>query len=172
MSDFVESRPQRLCIKCGKCCRLIADVNLLITDNDLRENLIPYSSIEEARAFCPETVDNILDSSKYKNIVFYKCKFISDENLCQIYGKRPQYCQRFPDNAWSILPVGCGFKGWLFQKREEIKAHVRKQKEIILEIETKLKTNTYLENKKQLFDKMAMAKKTIEFHSKYGSEDW
>lgn len=192
MSEFVESRPQRLCLMCGICCRVAtaphSHEKLLELarnpeaggDESAREFLSifePYPSIDDARKVSAPTVDNILkhmqDSGLYSHeVTFYRCKHIQDNNLCGIYGHRPELCSRAPSTAWAVFPPGCGFQGWLFQKREEIKQKIRKQKEYLVSFETELKTVQDPEIISKLENSIEKIKETIEYFAKYGSKDW
>lgn len=188
MDKFIESRPQRLCLMCGKCCRVatthISYEELLELAKNGEESAIdflkifePYPSVEEARKVCAKTVDNILENVKYspdapEKMTFYKCKYIGDDNLCGIYQQRPEVCERFPSSPWAVVPTGCGYEGWLFQKREEIKQKIRKQKETLREFEVLLKTVKDPEIIKKLEQAISKTKDIIDSLAKYGSQDW
>lgn len=188
MSEFLDSRPQRLCLMCGKCCRVATASTSYKELLELAENgdesakdflkvFEPYPSIEEAKKVSPQTVENILqqveNSDQYSNeVTFYKCKYIQDNNLCGRYKDRPEVCDRFPSTAWAVVPPGCGFEGWLFKKREEIKQKIRKQKEAMLEFEAELKTNQNPQMRKKLEEGIEKIKSTVEMFHKYGSKDW
>ena len=45
-------------------------------------------------------------------VYFYHCPKLTKDNRCSDYENRPQICRDFPDNALSILPKTCGYKGW------------------------------------------------------------
>ena len=121
--NYINNRPQRLCKKCGKCCKITG------------------------------------------------CNYIGEDNLCQIYENRPQACKDFPSSPFEGLPEGCGYEGWIFQKREEQKQQVRKQKELLLSLEIMLKTAT-TEEALQLKESIKKIKKLVDSYSKYGSADW
>lgn len=188
MSEFLDSRPQRLCLMCGKCCRLSTApktykelLELVKNDDEGAKDFLkifePYSSIEEARKHSPQTVDNILKTitgagEDPNKVTFYTCRHIQDNNLCGIYKERPELCDRFPSSPWAVVPPGCGYEGWLFKKREEIKQKIRKQKELMLEFETELKTNQNPEIRKKLEEGIEKIKSMIEMFAQYGSKDW
>lgn len=177
---------------CGTCCRVatapysheklleLAKNSDEIGDESAKEFLRifePYSSIEAAREVSAPTVDNILkhvqNSGMYSHeVTFYRCRHIQDNNLCGIYENRPELCSRAPSTAWAVFPLGCGFEGWLFQKREEIKQKIRKQKEYLISFETELKTAQNPEIIQKLTDSIAKIKETIARLDKYGSKDW
>lgn len=188
MSKFIESRPQRLCLMCGKCCRLatttIAYKELLTmveNDDEAAKDFLgifePYTSIDVAKEAHPEIVDNILRNLKNSpetitEVTFYKCKYILDNNLCGIYENRPELCERFPSSPWAVIPPGCGYEGWLFKSREEIKQKIRKQKESLLEFETELKKGKSPEMTIKLKNAIQKIKDIIKAYAKYGAEDW
>lgn len=126
MEDFFEelkNRPQRLCKKCGKCCKILS------------------------------------------------CKNLGENNLCSIYEDRPEVCQNFPYSPWNEVPEGCGFTGWLFQKREEKKQQIRKQKELLLSLEILLK-NAEKDETEKLSESIEKIKSIIDIYAKHGSWDW
>lgn len=188
MKEFIESRPQELCLMCGKCCRVVTasssheELLKLAKDNDEEaKNFLsifePYNSAEDARKVSAETVDHIykyikLSDTPEREVTFYKCKHLQDNNLCGIYKERLPVCDRFPSSPWIVAPPGCGFEGWLFQKREEIKHQIRKHKETKIEFETRL----HYEKNPEIIEKLQNGIKKIdaivERYAKYGSKDW
>lgn len=115
--------PQRLCKKCGKCCK----------NNN--------------------------------------CKYLSEDNLCSVYANRPELCKSFPSSPWEKIPDGCGYEGWLFQKREEIKQQIRKKKEDLLILENELKSAN-CEQVAKLNENIEKTNKFIENYIEFGSKDW
>lgn len=188
MDKFIESRPQRLCLMCGKCCRVATIpvshqelIELAKNGDESAQDFLaifePYPSIEAAREVGSKIVDNILKhlpnvSEKPNEITFYKCKYIGDDNLCGIYQNRNEVCKRFPSTPWAVIPPGCGYEGWLFQKREEWKQKIRKQKEALLELEVQLKRVSDPEMIKKIEEAIAKTKTIIESFAKYGAHDW
>lgn len=188
MSSFIESRPQRLCLMCGKCCRLATTyvpydelLKLVKEDDEGAQDFLsifePYPSTHAAKEAHPETVENILMNLKKSGVseakaTFYKCKYIQDNNLCGIYEKRPELCDRFPSSPWAVVPPGCGYEGWMFKCREEIKQTIRKYKEDLLEFEAALKTEQPPEIKLKLQTLITKTKDIIAHYAKYGSADW
>lgn len=188
MNDFIKSRPQRLCKMCGACCKmattpkthkeLLKEASAGNKDaQDFLKLFEPYSSTDEARKVLPQVVDNILNSiaiseNPDKEVTFYKCRYIQDNNLCGIYENRLELCDRFPSTAWAIIPPGCGFEGWLFQKREEIKKRIRKNKELKIEFETQLITEQNPEIIAKLKKGINKVDSIIQMLAKYGAENW
>lgn len=147
--DSKEGLPD-LCHKCGKCCRSATTYNShdklleLAAQGekeaiDFLEIFEPFPSVEEARKYVPDQVDQVLRElenhplKKPEDVTFYHCRYVTDEGLCGIYERRPRCCQEAPGHGWSVMPPGCGFEGWQFQQRE-------KQKRMIRD----LKTSAYL----------------------------
>lgn len=173
---------------CGKCCRVATTSASHKEMIDFAENgeesakdflgiFEPYPSIEAAREVHPEVVDNILTALKdstesTEEITFYRCKYISDGNLCPKYKNRPEVCKRFPSTTWAVIPPGCGYEGWLFKCREELKQKIRKQKEYLIDFEAELKKEQSPEMTAKLEKAIKKIKDIIKAYAKYGSEDW
>lgn len=161
MSDFTENRPQRLCLMCGKCC--IAVINK------------PYNELLEL-AKCDKNTKEFLslfepyESTKNGNSL-YKCKHLKN-NLCNIYEDRPERCRKYPETPFTNVPSGCGFEGWLFQKREELKARIRREKEILVSLETELKITKDLKKADELKKEINEIKDSVQKYSEFGSDNW
>ena len=186
--NYLNKRPQDLCLMCGKCCRVVTtgtsheELCELARKNDVYakeflEIFVPYDSVEAARKVDAETVDNIFnhlqnDQKSTENLTFYYCKYLQDDNKCGCYEDRKTLCKHFPSSPWAIVPPGCGFSGWLFLKREQDKERVRKAKEELLDLQV---LRTKVVNKETL-EKLTLVEKklhkTIELYKKYGSQDW
>ena len=187
--NYLNKRPQHLCHMCGKCCRVVTTSTpykkLLEMANsgdkgakDFLSLFVPFNSIEEARKVDSEIVDNIInrliDDGKYNEneITFYTCKYLQDDNLCSRYETRLDLCKHCPSSPWSIVPPGCGFEGWLFWQREEIKQKIRRSKEDLLELKL-LRMRT---NDKDTLQKISSVENkilnNINAYKKYGSENW
>ena len=110
---FVKSKPQRLCLMCGKCCKVVTTTLTYeqlkkLADSgdegaiDFLEVFEPYKSIEEAKNSDEKTVENILnliktyDAIEKETLTFYRCKHILENNLCGIYNSRKDLCKIFP----------------------------------------------------------------------------
>lgn len=187
--NYLAKRPQHLCHMCGKCCRVVttslsyAELKQMEQDGDkgavdFLSLFVPYDSIESARNVDAGVVDNIIkrlksDGSFDENgITFYGCKYLQDNNLCSRYETRLDLCKHCPSTPWSIVPPGCGFEGWLFWQREEIKQKIRKSKEELLELKL-LRMRTKDENTLQKIDIVEhKIQRGIDFYKKYGSENW
>ena len=187
--NYLAKRPQHLCHMCGKCCRVVttslsyAELKQMGQDGDkgavdFLSLFVPYDSIESARNVDAGVVDNIINRLKSdgsfdeKKITFYGCKYLQDNNLCSRYETRLDLCKHCPSTPWSIVPPGCGFEGWLFWQREEIKQKIRKSKEELLELKL-LRMRTKDENTLQKINVVEhKIPRGIDFYKKYGSENW
>ena len=187
--NYLAKRPQHLCHMCGKCCRVVttstpySQLQKMAKDGDkgaidFLTLFEPYDSIESARKIDKDTVDNIINrleiDGKFdeKEITFYGCKYLQDNNLCSRYETRLDLCKHCPSTPWSIVPPGCGFEGWLFWQREEIKQKIRKSKEELLELKL-LRMRTKDENTLQKINIVEhKIQRGIDFYKKYGSENW
>jgi Fe-S-cluster containining protein len=187
--NYLSERPQSLCKMCGKCCRLSTTSTPYEKLKEMAKEgnkgaidflsiFVPYESIEAARKVDNATVENIINLLKAdnnyneNNTTFYHCKYLRDDNLCSNYENRPTLCMHFPSTPWAIVPPNCGFEGWLFWKREEIKQNVRKEKEELLELKL-LKKRTKDPNTLQKIELVEQKiERNINLYEKYGSKDW
>lgn len=187
--NYLAKRPQHLCHMCGKCCRVVttstpySQLQKMAKDGDkgaidFLTLFEPYDSIESARKIDKDTVDNIINRLKIdgkfdeKEITFYGCKYLQDNNLCSRYETRLDLCKHCPSTPWSIVPPDCGFEGWLFWQREEVKQKIRKSKEELLELKL-LRMQTKDEKVLKKIDDVEQKIQTgIDFYKKYGSENW
>ncbi len=187
--NYLAKRPQHLCNMCGKCCRVVTTSisykKLLEMSakgdkgaKDFLSLFLPYESIEAARKVDAEVVDNIInrliDDGNYREdeITFYGCKYLQDNNLCSRYENRLDLCRHCPSSPWSIVPPGCGFEGWLFWQREEIKQKIRRSKEELLELKLLRMRTKDEETLKRISSVEHKITKNIEAYKKYGSENW
>ena len=95
------------------------------TCRDFLSVFLPHASHQAARDFYkiqPEHVDRVLRKVKGRltkkelneeDIVFYHCRNLGDNGLCQIYEDRPQFCRDYPANPTAILVKGCGYENWV-----------------------------------------------------------
>lgn len=187
--NYLSSRPENLCHMCGLCCRVATTtipynkiLELVKQDDegakDFLELFEPYPSIEDARKVSAAVVDNIINGLKEdgnyneNEMTFYKCRYLKDDNLCSRYETRVLLCKHFPASPWAIVPPGCGYEGWLFIKREEVKQKIRKIKEELIELELlkkKTKSQELLAKIDTVINKMHHS---IDLYKKHGSENW
>ena len=186
---YLAKRPQHLCHMCGKCCRVVTtstpyeELKELANRGDkgaidFLSLFVPYKSIKDARKVEPEVVDNIIkqlaSDGKFDatTTTFYCCKYLRDNNLCSRYETRIDLCKHCPSTPWSIVPPGCGFEGWLFWQREEIKKKIRLEKEELLDLKLLRLKTTNEEVLKKITLVEHKIQKSIDLYKKYGSENW
>lgn len=157
MSNFVEEKPQNLCIKCGKCC-------ILETSPKAYEELVNMFKGSE------NNILELFEPTEAEGL--YKCKHLLANNLCAIYNQRPNFCKKFPSSPWTILPNNCGFSGFSFQEREKIKREVRIKKEFLIELDVFLKLSQNQTEKLQALEEKKKAEDFINLYAAFGSKDW
>lgn len=180
---------QSLCLMCGQCCKIIVPPvsyeRLLELAGQNEEEAIyflntfkKYETIDEARKVNEKHVNKIVEAMtansqmKYEDISIYYCPHLSETNTCQIYSNRPNCCKRAPINGWALFPEGCGYEGWQFEERENIKTTIRKLKEQLYEIKI-----LYSDSQDNLVKEKiaALEQKVYEKmrpYLKYGAENW
>ena len=184
-NSFINRRPQRLCLMCGKCCRVVTTSTPYKELLKLKKNhdkgatefldiFKPYKSIEEAKLVDKDIVNNIIKMNTNKNIefTFYRCKYLLDNNLCGKYETRQELCHHFPSSPWAVIPPGCGYKGWLFMEREKITQNVRILKEDLLELDLKIKHAKTDDEIAEIKNNIKKINDYIDLYAKYGSKDW
>jgi len=147
------------CGMCGRCCKAATPSSPPIAlikkagqgDSNARDLLNifePYESIEEIKKTYPTLVERAMQiaskSPKFDScdqVVFYKCRYLSDKNNCMIYEDRPQLCRDYPDTPFLLMHEECAFKEWsttckerYSQLNNELKA-LKKLQEILKETE-------------------------------------
>lgn len=187
--NYLSQRPDDLCLMCGLCCRVATTSTPYRKLKEMCEAgdkgamdflsiFEPYESIEAARKVSPQTVDNIINGLKADNnyreedMTFYCCKYLLDDNSCSRYEDRMLLCKHFPATAWAIVPPGCGYEGWLFMKREEVKQKIRKLKEELLELELVKSKTTSPDILLKISAVQNKMQNSIKLYAKYGSENW
>ncbi len=180
--NLLTMHPDGLCRMCGKCCRI---VNSEVSYSKLKQMaqdghngaveflslFEPYESLDAAKKVDAELVGRILAECRGKDVYFYYCKYLQD-NLCSRYECRLDSCRQYPSSLWQIVPSGCGFEGWLFWRREEVKQKVRKYKEELIELKLlRLRTKDN-ETLKRIASVEHKIFKNIELYKKFGSENW
>ena len=187
--NYLDKRPQELCKMCGKCCRTVTTTRTCDELRDLAnkgdkgatdflELFEPYESIAHAKEVDLDTVENIikmLSSDGRQDIdklTFYHCRYLQPDNLCAIYEERKDLCKHFPSSPWAIVPPKCGFEGWLFTKREEVKQKVRKEKEELVELELLRNRTTDSASLGKIELVIQKINRNIDMYAKYGSKDW
>lgn len=95
------------------------------TCRDLMNCFIPHESHDAARAFYheqPDHIDRVLklvaaQSTKtqqdVEDVVFYHCRYLGEDRMCQVYEDRPTFCRDYPVSPMAILVKGCGYEPWV-----------------------------------------------------------
>lgn len=181
--------PQYLCKMCGKCCKSITteysyeELEEMTRKGSESARVFidlfkPYSSIEEAKKYVPEQIEQVLkelgqnENFDINKITFYYCPHLSNDNKCEIYETRPECCRRAPNNPWSCMPPGCGFEGWLFEEREKIKKEIRKLKEYLVAAEAVAEDGIVPGKGVSIKDLRKIVEEKIRPYEKYGSRLW
>ncbi len=89
------------CIQCGKCCKNIRIYGL----NNEKELKIMQFFFPRYRHLFIRTKDD--------NNFVLSCKYLTSENKCSIYNKRPNFCKNYPSkytNCNTEMIDGCGYK--------------------------------------------------------------
>jgi Fe-S-cluster containining protein len=81
--------------------------------------MIPYASHQEAEQVVPGIVERSLRAVKKlndfdgeKDVVFYHCRYQTDDNKCGVWEDRPQFCRDYPDTPFVVMAPGCAFESW------------------------------------------------------------
>lgn len=90
---------------------------------------IPHKSHEAAREVVPGLVERTLIASRKDeafasedDVVFYHCRYIGEDNKCQIWEDRPQLCRAYPDTPFVVFAPNCAFEPWAKAVREKFQA--------------------------------------------------
>jgi Fe-S-cluster containining protein len=135
--------PEGLCKGCGTCCRVAFNAipfeklkEMVKEGNSLAKDFLyvfePHSNIEIAKQIAPDHVNRMIQEAEttgIEELTLYHCRFIDDMNRCSMYKERPEFCKNDPCSPWAIVTRGCGYEGWLFSQREQVKKYIRKLKE-------------------------------------------
>lgn len=117
------------CHQCGVCCRLASSEHSYETlqhraeagDDFARQFtsiFLPFQSRQAAQAKFPDVVQAVLieagESANQKQVFFYHCPYIGEDNRCTIYGtdKRPDICASYPETPLSFVYEKCAWRPW------------------------------------------------------------
>lgn len=99
---------------------------------------IPHASHQAAREVVPGLVERTLTAARKEpafqseeDVVFYHCRFIGEDNKCQIWEDRPQLCRDYPNSPLMVFAPGCAFEPWAKMARQrfvEMKAELAQLK--------------------------------------------
>lgn len=156
--------PMPQCKMQGCCCRAASPsvpfhklLEKAANGDDFARNFfsifIPYASHEEARQVVPGLVERTLKAAQkdkaFENeddVVFYHCRYIGEDNRCQIWEDRPQLCRAYPDSPFMVFAPGCAFEPWAQAVREkfnQMKAELAQLKTLKDELDSLQKGTTY-----------------------------
>lgn len=141
-SSWVEATgvPLPQCKMQGCCCRgaspSIPFYQLLkkaANGDDFARNFfsifVPHPDHESARKIVPGLVERTLKASKKDeqfqddaDVVFYQCRYIGEDNKCQIWEDRPELCRAYPDSPFMVFAPNCAFEPWSAQVKEKFNA--------------------------------------------------
>lgn len=150
-TDWVEATgiPMPTCKMQGCCCRGASPSTpakkLLekAADGDVFARnffniFIPYPNHDAARQVVPGLVERTLKASEkdagfdsHDDVVFYHCRYIGEDNKCQIWEDRPELCRAYPDSPFVVFAPNCAFEPWAMaarQKFAEMKASIEELK--------------------------------------------
>jgi Fe-S-cluster containining protein len=106
---------------------------------------VPHMDHESARRIVPGLVERTLNAAKKddafqseEDIVFYKCRYIGDDNKCQIWEDRPELCRAYPDSPMMVFAPGCAFEPWALKVKErfqQMKDELKHLKELQTELD-------------------------------------
>ena len=127
------------CDKCGTCCNCAspsASYRKLLEKaasgedfaRDFFSIFVPYKNIDEVKTFYPDIVERSLkaysgnnNDIKLEDLIFYKCRYYSDEKQCLIYEDRPELCRDFPGSPYAILGEKCSYYNWAKECKQKYK---------------------------------------------------
>jgi Fe-S-cluster containining protein len=139
-ADWVEATgiPMPACKMQGCCCRGASPsipfgqlMEKAAQGDDFARNFfsifIPHASHHDARQVVPGLVERTLTAAQKdtaftcpeKDVVFYHCRFIGDDNRCQIWEDRPALCRAYPDSPFLVFAPNCAFEPWAQAVREK-----------------------------------------------------
>jgi hypothetical protein len=143
------------CKKCGSCCKQIK----INKDKLLWDGEIKLSEEFKSMLIPIDTENNI-----------YTCKYLHN-NLCTNPDK-PDICKNYPSFAFTKLPDGCGYEGYLFIAKEKIRHKIRKMKEEVLDYT--ILCNTSIDKREiQQYNKIIEShQRFINKYMDFDSENW
>jgi Fe-S-cluster containining protein len=147
--------PMPKCNQQGCCCRGASPsvpYHVLLerasNGDDFARNFfnqfVPYNTQDEVRAIMPGLVDRTLRAAEQEDcfngpedVVFYKCRYIGDDNKCQVYEDRPKLCRDYPDTPFIVFAPGCAYEPWAKQVKTKFK-HVQEELERMKQVQAEL----------------------------------
>lgn len=113
--------------------------------------MVPYATHAEAEAVVPGVVERTLKAAAKltdfqnpeRDLVFYQCRYQTDDNRCGVWEDRPQFCRDYPDTPFVVMAPGCAFEPWAMackDKYQQLKDEVKQLKGLKEEL-SRLKTH-------------------------------
>ncbi len=184
-----KNRPQRLCKTCGKCCTMAVcqytqeELQEFSLDKeseakDFLECFEPYETLDIPNEISPEYVQIVIEKLREQGKfvegapIFYRCKYVGENNLCTKYEDRYGWCHRTPTHAWTLMPPDCGFRGWQFAVREQIKHNIRKLKEHLYECELLYGEGNIPAENMTVAELREIVNEKIKAFERFGSWNW
>ncbi len=91
--------------------------------------MVPYASHEVAEAIVPGIVQKTLEAARKQeafqsdqDVVFYQCRYQTEDNRCGVWEDRPQFCRDYPDTPFVVMAPGCAFEPWAKTCKEKFHA--------------------------------------------------
>lgn len=107
--------------------------------------MVPYATHGEAERVVPGIVERTLKAAEKQeaftssqDVVFYHCRYQTEDNRCGVWEDRPQFCRDYPDTPFVVMAPGCAFEGWGKACKEKfytLKEEVSRLKELKSELE-------------------------------------
>ncbi|WP_303674535.1 YkgJ family cysteine cluster protein [Vampirovibrio chlorellavorus] len=107
--------------------------------------MVPYATHAEAEQVVPGIVERTLKAAEKQeafaspaDVVFYRCRYQTEDNRCGVWEDRPQFCRDYPDTPFVVMAPGCAFEGWGKACKEKfyaLKAEVSRLKELKTELD-------------------------------------
>ena len=147
------------CNKCGTCCSCASPSSsykeLLEKASqgdefaiDFFSIFIPYEKAEAEKIF-PTIVERTVKATqsekakiKPEELVFYKCRYHSEEKQCLIYEDRPELCRDFPGTPYCILSEKCAYYNWSKECRDRYE-DLKEQLELLKKCKEELNNIKY-----------------------------
>ncbi len=107
--------------------------------------MVPYATHAEAEQVVPGVVERTLKAAEKQeafvspeDVVFYRCRYQTEDNRCGVWEDRPQFCRDYPDTPFVVMAPGCAFEDWGKACKEKfyaLKDEVSRLKELKTELE-------------------------------------
>lgn len=94
------------------------------TARDFLSVFVAHANHQAAKDFYPEDpshIDRVMEmvqvqatkgAMKPEDVVFYHCRYLGEDRLCQVYEDRPQFCRDYPASPMALTIKGCGYEPW------------------------------------------------------------